>query len=458
MPENKRKDLRVPPNSFEAEQSILGSMLLNERCVDEALVSLREDDFYQPQHRDIFGAMAYLLNAGVPVDIVTVAERLEQEGKMHVGGMEYLSQLTDSVPSVANIGHYIKIVQGKSALRKLIGASMETVDECFAGADDAEMIVSRAGDAIYQIAMGNDRRDVMHIKQALTEGYVHISEAAKSKDGMLGIPTGFGLMDKMLSGLQGGQLIVIAGRPGMGKTSFALNIVEHVARVKEATSLIFSLEMSADQLATRMMCSEARIDSQVTRSGRMKTEEIGKLAEAMKLLSAAPIYIDDSATITVTEMLAKAHRLKRTKELKLITVDYLQLMQGTGRVENRQQEVSQMTRSLKIMAKELNVPILLLSQLSRASEKRDKSSRYPMLSDLRESGAIEQDADVVIFLQREDYYMEDKTTENEGKARIIIAKQRNGPTGSIQVQWQGEFTKYVELDYIHSQEEAPPEY
>ncbi|MDL2236748.1 replicative DNA helicase [Christensenellaceae bacterium OttesenSCG-928-K19] len=455
MPEQKRKDMRMPPSSMDAEQSILGSMLLNAKCVDEALVFLRPEDFHYPKHRDIFAAMVHLMETGVPVDIVTVAERLEQEGKMHIGGIEYLTELTDVVPSVANIGHYIKIVEEKSTLRKLIDTSMNIADDCYKGEDDADIIVGRAGDQIYQIAVKDARNDVKPIRQALQEGYLHISEAAKSKDGLMGLPTGFGLMDKMLSGLQGTQLIVIAGRPGMGKTSFALNIVEHIARVKEVPSLIFSLEMSADQLATRLMCSEAKVDSQVIRTGRMGTEEIKKLAEAMKLLSAAPIFIDDSPTITVTEMLAKAHRLKRTEGLGLIAIDYLQLMQGTGRSENRQQEVSNMTRSLKIMAKELNVPILLLSQLSRASEKRDKKARYPMLSDLRESGAIEQDADVVIFLQREDYYPEDKSPETEGKARIMIAKQRNGPTGNIQVQWQGEFTKYVEIDYIHDDQEAP---
>ncbi len=455
MPEKTARKMRVPPNNYDAEQSILGSMLLSAKCVDEALVYLRVEDFYHPQHQDIFMAMESLMQSGVPVDIVTVAEKLEQEGKMHIGGMEYLSRLTDTVPSVANLGHYIRIVGDKSSMRKLIDTSMRIADDCFSGEDDADTIVGRAGDEIYRIAVKNARNDIMHIKEAMTESFVHIGEAMKSKDGMLGIPTGFPLMDKMLSGLQGTQLVVVAGRPGMGKTSFALNMIEHIGLARKVPSLIFSLEMSADQLATRMMCSEARIDSQLTRSGNMGQEEISRLAEAMKRLSAAPIYIDDSATITVTEMLAKAHRLKRTQGLGVIAIDYLQLMQGSTRTENRQQEVSQMTRSLKIMAKELNVPIILLSQLSRASEKRDKKSRFPMLSDLRESGAIEQDADVVIFLQREDYYPEDRSPETEGKARIMIAKQRNGPTGNIQVRWNGEFTKYEEIDYIHDEE---PEY
>lgn len=455
MPEGARRELRVPPNNFEAEQSILGSMLLNARCVDEALVFLRPEDFYHPQHRDIFAAMAYLMESGVAVDIVTVSERMEQEGKMHIGGMEYLSRLTEAVPSTSNLGHYIKIVSEKSSLRKLIDANMRIADDCFTGSEDADVLIGRAGDEIYRIAVKDARNDVVHIKDALTESFVKIGEAMKSKDGMLGLATGFPLMDKMLSGLQGTQLIVVAGRPGMGKTSLALNIVEYVGMTKQAPCLVFSLEMGADQLATRLLCAEARLDSQLTRTGNMSQKDITRLADAMKRLSAAPIYIDDSATINVTEMLAKAHRLKRTQGLKLIVIDYLQLMQGTGRNENRQQEVAQMTRSLKVMAKELDLPIILLSQLSRASEKRDKQSRYPMLSDLRESGAIEQDADVVLFIHREDYYRDEAEPESEGLSRIIIAKQRNGPTGSIKVKWQGEITKFEELDYIHDEE---PEY
>ena len=446
---------RIPPNNLEAEQSILGSMLLNEECVYEAMEALREEDFYQQQHRDIFRVMSELMESGVSVDLVTVSQKMEQLGKMRMGGMEYLSQLTTVVPSVANLKHYINIVQQKSSLRKLIDASMTAADESYKGEDDADAIIGRAGDAIYRIALKNSQSTVVHIKEALQESYVKISEAMKAQDGMLGIPTGFPYMDQMLSGFQGTQLIIIAGRPGMGKTSFAMNIVEHIGLVKNIPCLVFSLEMSADQLATRLLCSEARIDSQLTRSGKMGAQEITKLAEAMKVLSNAPIYIDDSATITVTEMLAKARRMQKQSGLGLIAIDYLQLLQGTGRSENRQQEVAQITRSLKIMAKELNVPIVLLSQLSRASEKREKKTRYPMLSDLRESGAIEQDADVVIFLHREDYYPEDKTPENAGKARIIIAKQRSGPTGAIAMQWQGEYTKYMETDYIHDDEEAP---
>ena len=446
---------RIAPNNLEAEQSILGSMLLNEKCVFEAMESLRETDFYQQQHRNIFRAMDELVRAGVSVDMVTVSQKLEQEGNMPMGGMEYLSGLTMTVPSVANLKHYIRIVKEKASLREMIDVCMKITDDCYRGEQDAREIANAAATAILRLALQDERSSLQHLSAALQQSYVIISEAMKNKDGLMGLPAGFPLMDKMLSGLQGGQLIVIAGRPGMGKTSFAMNMVEYIGLTQKAVCLVFSLEMSADQLATRMLCSQARVDSQDARTGKIGTVEINKFAEAMKELSGTEIYIDDSASITPTEMLAKAQSLKKSKGLGLIAIDYLQLMQAGGRAESRQQEVAQITRTLKIMAKELNVPILLLSQLSRASEKRDKKSRYPMLSDLRESGAIEQDADVVIFLHREDYYPEDKIQENMGKARIIIAKQRSGPTGAISMQWQGEYTKYMEVDYVHDEEEAP---
>ena len=444
---------RIPPSSPEAEKSILGSMLLSERCVCDALGEIIADDFFQQRHRDIYLAMQDLFAAGVSVDIVTVTQKLEQMGKMQLGGVEYLSDLTQMVPSVANLAHYMDIVQQKSCLRRLIDVGLEISDECYRESLAAEEIVGRAGDAIYKIAIKSSKNSLVHIREALEEAYLKISAAIESKDGLMGIPTGFPRLDKTLSGLQGGQLIVVAGRPGMGKTSFALNIVEHLAMNKNIPCLIFSLEMAADQIAGRLLSAQAKVDSQNMRSGNVSEQEIHQLASAIKTLKTAPVYIDDSALITATEMLAKAHRLKKAEELGLIVIDYLQLMSGPGRAENRQQEVAQLTRTLKVMSKELGLPIVLLSQLSRAMEKRDKSSRRPMLSDLRESGAIEQDADVVLFLHREDYYGDESTPENIGKAEIIIAKQRNGPTGTIPVHWNGEFTKYEEVDTYHSQPE-----
>ncbi len=446
---------RIPPNHFEAEQSVLGSMLLSERCVFEALESVSESDFYHPQHRDIFRVMSDLAGEGIPVDLVTVAQRMEQTGKMRTGSAEYLVTLSSVVPSTANLKYYVDIIRHKASLRALIEVCAEINRECYESEDDARDIANRAASQILNIALKDNRSSMVHIKDALKETMVKFGAVLEKKKGLLGLPTGFPHMDNMLSGLQGGQLIVVAGRPGMGKTSFSMNMVQHIGLTQKATCLVFSLEMSADQLAGRMLCAEARIDSQITRTGVGATQNVlMKMGEAMKVLSNTQIFVDDSSVVNTSEMLAKAQNLKRRGALDIVMIDYLQLMQGTRRTENRQQEISQITRTLKIMAKELNVPILLLSQLSRASEKSERRSKMPMLSDLRESGAIEQDADVVIFLHREDYYPEDRTPENLGKARVIIAKQRSGPTGYIQMQWNGEYTKYVEVDVVHDGEEA----
>lgn len=453
-----RKGGRKPPGNLEAEQAVLGSMMLREECIYEALEALRGEDFYHQRNRDIFIAMEALMSEGVPIDFIAVTRRLEEEGKLQDGSLEYISSLTSVVPSVANLQHYIGIVQEDSAKRKLIDLGMMVTDESFSGEHSSTEIVGRASDTIYKIAMKEQASGIVSLKEAVQASFLQISRAMKNKGGLMGVATGFPRMDKMLSGLQGGQLIVVAGRPGMGKTSFALNLVEHIGIVDNFPCLVFSLEMSYDQLAARLLCSEAQVDSQAVRSGALNDGMIKKLTDAMKVFSNSPVFIDDTATITATEMLAKAHRMKNQRGLGLIVIDYLQLMQGTGRVENRQQEVSQITRSLKIMAKDLDVPIVLLSQMSRASEKRDKKSRYPMLSDLRESGAIEQDADVVIFLHRDDYYKEDfygadHQPDQQGMARIIIAKQRNGPTGEVLVKWRPEYTKYEEVDFVHGGDE-----
>lgn len=443
-PEGSRP-VRVPPNSIEAEKSVLGSMLLNGReCVDDALEQLTPDDFYQPIHRDIFATMEKLVSSGTAVDGVTVEERMKKDGRLTEGTFSYLADLAHDVLTPGNIGHHIQIVKEKAALRKIIDVCMEIAADCYAGKEDAESLLGRAGDAISKIALDSSHGEIVAIRKAIVEAYKEMSIVMKNKGGLIGVRTGFPTMDQMLSGFQKDQLIVIAARPGMGKTSFALNIVHNASLSQGAVCLMFSLEMSADQLASRMLCSEAHVDMQKTRTGRLDAPDFMKLGEAVKELSPAPIYVDDSASISVTEMVAKARRLKRQIGLDMVVIDYLQLMSGSGRVENRNQEVAQITRSLKIMAKELQVPVVVLSQLSRQGEK--EGSKYPKLSELRESGAIEQDADVVIFLQREDYYMENRTAENIGKARIIIAKQRNGPTGAIDVRWNGEYTRYMEAD------------
>ena len=435
---------RVPPSSMEAEQSVLGAMLLSENCVLAAVEKLREEDFYVESHRRIWRAMYDLSALSKPVDLVTVTERMEQGAPLSLEELTYLSDLTQAVPSTRNIDVYIGIIKEKSRLRRLINACAEIADLSYKAEAPAAEVLNIASDLVYKIADEQTERSLVHVRTALMESYELISKAAKSKDGLMGVATGFTLMDKKLSGFQPSQLIVVAGRPGMGKTSFALNIAEHVA-VKEGRPVaIFSLEMSRDQLGMRLLCAGAQVDSQNARTGALSEKDFYSLADAMVPLEGAPIYIDDTAIIGPTEMMAKLRRLRQqVGDIGLVVIDYLQLMDTGRRSENRQQEISQITRSLKVAAKELQVPIMLLSQLSRATEKRE--NKRPMLSDLRESGAIEQDADVVLFLHREDYYSDDE--QHKGDASIIIAKQRSGPTGTINVMWKGEQTKYLEVDF-----------
>lgn len=440
---------RVPPNSLEAEQSILGSMMLSENCVLQAVEKLKEGDFYSENHRRIWRAMHDLTALNKPVDLVTVTERLEQGGKLSLEELTYLSELTQRVPSTRNISYYIDIVREKSLLRRLLEVSGSIADLVFAGDAPAQEILNAAGDLIYKLTDDQGSRTLEHIREALLESYEQISKAYKAKDGLMGVSTGFPRMDKMLSGLQPSQLIVVAGRPGMGKTSFAMNVAEHIGVREKRPVAIFSLEMSRDQLASRLLCAGAQVDAQNARTGSLSEQDFFQLADAMVPLEESAIYIDDTATAGPTEMVAKVRRLKKqVGDIGLVIIDYLQLMTAGGRMENRQQEISNITRSLKIMARELKTPIMLLSQLSRATERRE--NKRPMLSDLRESGAIEQDADVVIFLHRDDYYNAEEA--ETGKSSIIIAKQRSGPTGSIEVAWRGEQTKYVEVDYIHEEE------
>ena len=435
---------RVPPSSMEAEQSVLGAMLLSENCVLAAVEKLREEDFYVESHRRIWRAVYDLSALSKPVDLVTVTERMEQGAPLSLEELTYLSDLTQAVPSTRNIDVYIGIIKEKSRLRRLINACAEIADLSYKAEAPAAEVLNIASDLVYKIADEQTERSLVHVRTALMESYELISKAAKSKDGLMGVATGFPLMDKKLSGFQPSQLIVVAGRPGMGKTSFALNIAEHVA-VKEGRPVaIFSLEMSRDQLGMRLLCAGAQVDSQNARTGALSEKDFYSLADAMVPLEGAPIYIDDTAIIGPTEMMAKLRRLRQqVGDIGLVVIDYLQLMDTGRRSENRQQEISQITRSLKVAAKELQVPIMLLSQLSRATEKRE--NKRPMLSDLRESGAIEQDADVVLFLHREDYYSDDE--QHKGDASIIIAKQRSGPTGTINVMWKGEQTKYLEVDF-----------
>ena len=440
---------RVPPNSLEAEQSILGSMLLSEECALIAVSSVNENDFYTETHRRIFRAMYDLAAVSKPIDLVTVTEKLEQSDKLSIDELTYLSDLTQRVPSVKNLNVYIGIVREKALMRRLLSVCGNIVDDVYSQEMTARELINAAGDMIYKIADEKSGRTLTHIRSAIVESYDQMSKAAKSKDGLMGISTGFPLMDKQLSGLQENQLIIVAGKTGMGKTSFALNIVEHVGIIVDRPVAVFSLEMSRDQLASRLLCGRAMVDSQKTRIGQLTGDDFQKLADAMVPFEASKIYIDDNPNTGPTEIMAKLRRLKhQLGDLGLVVIDYLQLMSLGGKAENRQLEVAQITRALKIMARELACPVMVLSQLRRVGDKRE--NQPPQLSDLRESGSIEQDADVVIFLHRDDYF----TTEGQatGRSRIIIAKQRSGPTGSIEVKWRGEMTKYFEVDYIREEE------
>ena len=445
MPESIR---RTPPASMEAEQSVLGAMLLDQNCVLIAVEKLKEEDFYSNQHKKIYNAMYDLASMNKPVDIVTVSEKMGEGEALSSEEILYLTSLTESVPSLSNIEHYIDILKEKAKLRKLISVAASIADMGYTSEGTASQIINIASDEIYKIENAATTNTLQPLKDALVLGYQSIEKASNSKNGLMGVSTGFNLMDKKLSGLQPSQLIVVAGRPGMGKTSFALNIAEHVATKEGKAVAMFSLEMSREQLGLRLLCSTSGVNSQSARTGDLSEQDFYAIADAMGPLSAAPIYIDDTAVIGPTEIIAKVKRLQRTisQEIGLVIIDYLQLMQGssTFRNENRQQEISNITRNLKVAAKEIGVPIMLLSQLSRATEKRE--NKRPMLSDLRESGAIEQDADVVLFLHREDYYQENASGE-QSRSQIIIAKQRSGPTGTIDVTWRGDQTKYTETDF-----------
>lgn len=436
------QDARIVPHHADAEKSVLGSMLLSQNAALLAMESLHEDDFYDPAHREIFAAMLYLGSMSRPIDLVTLESELGRRGKLEgVGGFRYLMDLSRFVPSAANIQAYIKIVDEKSTLRKLIRASEEIGQMSFAGAMETPEVLAQSEKLIYDISMrkGGDRLE--HIQPVLLKTYEKIEQLAVNKGRIEGVPTGYRELDDLLTGLHGGELVLVAARPSMGKTAFGMNVVGNAAIRAGKKAAVFSLEMPAEQLVMRMMCTEARVNMQNVRRGAMETDEWLRLCDVMAQISEAQIYIDSTSGITVPEMRSKARRLQMEQGLDLIMVDYLQLMSGTGRFGSRQEEISSISRSLKTLAQELNVPIMALSQLSRAPAGR--SDHRPVLSDIRDSGAIEQDADVVMFVHREDYY--DKATEMRNIAEIIIAKQRNGALGTVNLGWCGEYTWFADL-------------
>jgi len=434
---------KVPPHDIEAEQAVLGSMLTDQDAVIDAIEVLKEEDFYREDHKIIFAATMSLYNKAEPIDIITVKDELIGSGKLeNIGGIEYLAILPDKVPTSANAQKYIKIVEEKSILRKLIKTANELISLGYAQNEEIDTIVDQAEKKIFNILQDKNQKGCVALKDILVDTFAEIEKLYNQKEPITGVPTGFAELDYKTAGLHNSELILIAARPAMGKSAFALNIATHVAVNAKVPTIIFNLEMSKSQLVSRMLCSEAMVDSNKIKTGKIEEDDWIKLATALGPLSEAPIYIDDTAGITVAEIRAKCRKLKMEKGLGLVVIDYLQLIQGSGKKASREQEISEISRSLKILAKELDVPVIALSQLSRAAEQR--ADHKPMLSDLRESGAIEQDADIVMFIYRDDYYNPD--SEKKGLAEIILAKHRGGSTGSVELVWLGNYTKFANYE------------
>ena len=444
---------RVPPHNIEAEQAVLGAIFLEPEAFSTAAERIGPSDFFRAGHQVIFEAMLELFEKGEPIDLVTVTTLLSDSNKLEIaGGVPYLTDLASSVPTAANIDYYSKIVEEKALLRRLIQTATEIVTESYNCEDEVEELLDQAERNILAVSSRKNATSFKPIKDVLIEVYDNIEKLHHAKDDVTGIPTGFRDLDRITSGFQKSDLIIIAARPSMGKTAFALNIAQNVAINTDENVAIFSLEMGAEQLVQRMLCAEGNIDSQRLRTGKLEQEDWGKLTMAMGSLSHAGIFIDDSPGIRVSDIRSKCRRLKQEHGLGMIIIDYLQLIQGSERLrENRQQEVSEISRSLKSLARELEVPVIALSQLSRSVEQRQ--DKRPMMSDLRESGSIEQDADIVGFLYREDYY--DKDSDNQN-IEIIISKQRNGPTGTVELAFVKEFNKFVDLEFRYDEEDAPP--
>lgn len=446
---------RIPPHNIEAEQAVLGAIFLEPEAFATAAEILVPEDFYRSGHQRIFEVMTKLSDQGEPIDLVTVTTELSNRKLLEeTGGVSYLTDLAGSVPTAANIAYYSKIVAEKALLRRLIRTATDIVTTSYQKEEDVEEVLNEAERRILEVSSHQHSGQFHSIKDVLIDVYDNIERLHLSKGDVTGIPTGYRDLDRITSGFQKNDLIIIAARPSVGKTAFALNIAQNVAVKAGETVAIFSLEMGADQLVSRMLCAEGNIDSQRLRTGKLEPDDWGKLTMAMGSLSNANIFIDDSPGIRVSEIRSKCRRLKQEHGLGMIIIDYLQLIQGSGRMnENRQQEVSEISRSLKGLARELNVPVIALSQLSRGVEQRQ--DKRPMMSDLRESGSIEQDADIVGFLYRDDYYNPDSDRGNI--IEIIIAKQRNGPTGTVELAFVKEYNKFVDLDHRYDESDIPPE-
>lgn len=445
---------RTPPHNNEAEQSVLGAIFLEPQALITASEILLPEDFYRVAHKKIFETMLVLNDRGQPVDLVTIAEELKVKNELEdVGGISYITELANAVPTAANIVYYANIVDEKALLRRLIRVATDIVEDGYTREDEVEALLGEAEKKMMEVSNRKNAGDFRHIKDVLVETYDNIELLHTRKGDVTGIPTGFRDLDKITAGFQRNDLIIVAARPSVGKTAFALNVAQNVATKAGENVAIFSLEMGAEQLVMRMLCAEGNIDAQVLRTGNLEADDWRKLTMAMGSLSNAGIFIDDSPGLRVNEIRSKCRRLQQEHGLGMVMIDYMQLIMGSGRgSDNRQQEVSEISRSLKALARELKIPVVALSQLSRGVEQRQ--DKRPMMSDLRESGSIEQDADIVSFLYREDYY--DKETEMQNMIEIIIAKQRNGPTGTVTLAFAKEYNKFLNIDW--SQHESPPSY
>ena len=435
--------MRVPPNNADAERSVLGCMMQDREALSLAFEMLTADDFYQPAHREIFDAMHALNAQGMPIDLVTVDDELTRRGTLEgVGGSGYLVELSQCVASTVNARAYLQIVDEKATLRRMIKATGDISASCYAQTDPITDILGTAEKSIFDIIMRRHEGSTLkHIGDVLPDTYMRIEKLVELKGSIDGVPMGFVDLDNLLTGLHGGELVIVGARPSMGKSAFGLNIAGYAGMHAGRSVAYFSLEMPNDQLAMRLLCSDARVDMQSVRHGTIRDEDWLSLASTLGPLAASNIYMDDTSGITPSQLRSRCRRLKMERGLDLVIVDYLQLMSADGHVENRQNEVSEISRNLKSIAKELNVPLVALAQLSRAGAQR--SDKRPILSDLRDSGAIEQDADVIMFLHREEYY--DPNTEDKNIAEVIVAKQRNGPLGTVKLAWLGQYTRFASL-------------
>lgn len=438
--------LRSLPHNLEAEQSVLGCMIIDKTSIAQTAEALKGEDFYRDSHKVIFTTIVEMFMKDMPVDMITLIEHLRSCDRLETaGGITYISEISNSIPSTAHLQSYMKIVQDKSMLRRLIRASNEIIENSYGKQDDVEKVVDLAQKKVFDIASKRNSNDFESISTVLERGFLEIERLFVNRGETTGVPSGFKDLDEMTSGFQKGDMVLVAARPSMGKTTFSLNLCEHAALRAGKSVVIFSLEMSKEQLAYKLLCAQANVDMLKLRTGNLEDKDWENIARAAGPLAAAKIFIDDTAGVTVMEMRSKCRKIKIEHGIDFIMIDYLQLMSGSAGSDNRQQEVSEISRSIKALAKEMQCPVIALSQLSRAPEQR--ADHRPMLSDLRESGSIEQDADVVMFLYRDEYY--NKETEDKNVAECIIAKQRNGPVGTVKLAFIGSLSKFGNLDTVH---------